>query len=69
MAALALFTLLYSVIGQAATAMSEAYVTLPVTLSEEEIDPDGTRDPKRTGLWHPLLLQQENALCQHGNNG
>ncbi len=45
-AGLALFTLLWSVIGQATTALKESYVTIPITLLAEEIDPDSTNDPK-----------------------
>nr|WP_101066519.1 phosphate ABC transporter permease PstA [Roseovarius salinarum] len=46
-AGLALFTLLYSVVSQAATAVTESYVILPVTISEEELGiEEGQRDPK-----------------------
>ncbi len=45
-AALALAALMYSVIGKAAGALTETYVTLPVELSAEKIDPDATGDPQ-----------------------
>ncbi len=45
-AGLALFSLLGSVIYQASGAVTESYITLPVTLEVDQIDPDGTRDPK-----------------------
>ncbi len=37
-AGLALFTLLYSVLNQAAMAVSESYITMPVTLAPDELD-------------------------------
>lgn len=43
-AGLALLSLLVSVIGQARYAVTEAYITMPVTLEAAGIDPDGTRD-------------------------
>ncbi len=46
LAGLALFALLGSVIWQAAGAVTEAYVTLPVELKADDIDPDATGDPK-----------------------
>ena len=46
---IALISLLYSVVGKAAGAMSEHYLTLPVMLDPAEIDPDGTNDPKVIG--------------------
>ena len=46
---IALVALLYSVIGKAAGAMTEHYITLPVMLDGAEIDPDGTGDPKIIG--------------------
>ncbi len=46
-AGLALFTLLFSVISQATSAVSESYVVLPVTLAAEDIDPSGELDPKQ----------------------
>lgn len=45
-AGLALFWLLGSIIWQASGAVTESYVTLPVVLDAEEIDPDGTGDPR-----------------------
>ncbi len=42
----ALFWLLGSVIYQASGAVTESYVTLPVELRADKIDPDGTGDPK-----------------------
>ncbi len=46
-AGLALVALLSSVVVQTASALTESYVTLPVTLAEDVIDPDGERDPKK----------------------
>ena len=43
---LALVALVWTVIGNAAGAVTEHYVSLPVTLDAEKIDPDGTGDPK-----------------------
>ena len=45
-AGIALFTLRGTVIYQATGVITEAYVKIPVTLDAEEIDPDGTNDPK-----------------------
>ncbi len=45
-AGLALVALLSSVMVQASKAVTETYVTLPVTLDTVEIDPNGTGDPK-----------------------
>ena len=46
LAGLALFSLLFSVINQARGAVTESYLTLPVMLSQAELDPDGTGDTK-----------------------
>jgi len=46
-AGFALFSLLGSVIIQASGALTEAYVTIPVELVEDEIDPEGNRDAKK----------------------
>ncbi len=45
-AALALISLLSTVMGKAVGAMTETYITLPVELSAEKIDPDATGDPQ-----------------------
>ncbi|MGI9388878.1 MAG: phosphate ABC transporter permease PstA [Boseongicola sp.] len=45
-AGLALFWLMGSVVFQASGAVTESYVTLPVELDAERIDPEGTGDPK-----------------------
>lgn len=45
-AGLALFWLLGSVLWQASGAITESYITLPVELDAEEIDPDGNRAAK-----------------------
>ncbi len=47
LAGLALVALLGSVIYQASGAVTESYVTLRVELAAEDIDPDGTGDPKK----------------------
>ncbi len=44
-AGLALFSLLGSVLYQASGAVTESYITIPVTLESDRIDPDGTGDP------------------------
>lgn len=46
LAAVALIALLWSVVGKATGALTETYLTLPITLEAAEIDPDGTGDPK-----------------------
>ena len=43
---LALVSLLSSVVVQTSSALTESYVTLPVTLSEDKVDPNGERNPK-----------------------
>ncbi|KMW57255.1 Phosphate transport system permease protein PstA [Candidatus Rhodobacter oscarellae] len=47
LAAIALFSLIGSVVYQASGALTEAYVTLDVTLNADDVDPDGTKDPKK----------------------
>jgi len=47
LAGLALVALLWSVVGKASLAMTESYVSLPVTLKAADIDPDGSRNPKK----------------------
>ncbi len=42
LAGAALVTLMWSVVGKAAGAFTESYITLPVYLAADEIDPDGT---------------------------
>lgn len=49
LAALALVGLLWTVLGNAAGALRENYVTLPITLTVEDIDPKGTADPDVIG--------------------
>jgi len=44
-AGLALFSLLGSILYQASGAVTESYITIPVTLEADRIDPDGTGDP------------------------
>ncbi len=44
-AGLALFSLLGSILYQASGAVKESYITIPVTLGADRIDPDGTGDP------------------------
>ena len=46
LAALALGTLLWSVVRKAGDALTESYIRLPVALDAAVIDPKGTRDPK-----------------------
>lgn len=46
LAGLALVALLWSVVGKATGALTESYVTLPITIDAAEVDPDGTGDPK-----------------------
>ncbi len=45
LAGLALLSLLWSVVGKAAGAMTETYITMPITIEASEVDPDGTNDP------------------------
>ena len=49
LAGVALVTLMSTVIGNAWNAMTESYVTLAVSLPEDEIDPEGNRDPSEIG--------------------
>jgi len=46
LASLALIALLWSVVGKATGALSESYVTLPVSLEQAKLDPDGNGDYK-----------------------
>ena len=46
LAGAALVALLSSVVTKAGGALTETYITMPVTLEAAEIDPDGTGDPK-----------------------
>lgn len=46
-AALALLALLSSVVTKAGGALTESYLTLPVTLDPAVVDPQGTKDPKK----------------------
>ncbi|MEL7543577.1 MAG: DUF3333 domain-containing protein, partial [Pseudomonadota bacterium] len=46
LAATALFWLLSTVVGKSLGAFHETYITLPVKLTAEQIDPKGNRDPK-----------------------
>ncbi len=45
----ALVMLLWSVVGKATGALTESYLTLPITLEQAEIDPDNTGDPSTIG--------------------
>ncbi len=49
LAGAALITLMWSVISKASGAFTESYITLPVHLEAEEIDPDGTGDASTIG--------------------
>lgn len=49
LACAALIALLWSVVSKSIGAFSESYITLPVTLSVEDIDPDLTGDPSVIG--------------------
>jgi len=46
LAAAALVALLSSVLGKATGALTQTYLTFPITIDAAEIDPDGTGDPK-----------------------
>lgn len=46
LAGAALVALLWSVVGKATGALTETYLTLPITLEAAEIDPDNTGDPR-----------------------
>ncbi len=52
LAALALVTLMSTVVGQAVDALTETYITLDVPLDPEEIDPEGTGDPAEIGRYN-----------------
>lgn len=64
LAGAALVALLGSVVTKAGGALTETYLTMPVTLDAGEIDPDGTGDPKLirradfTGLTKDMLKAQ-----------
>ncbi len=49
LAGAALITLMWSVVSKASGAFTESYITLPVYLEADEIDPDGTNDPSIIG--------------------
>lgn len=49
LAGAALIALLWSVVGKASGALTEHYITLPLENLAEEIDPEGTGDPKVIG--------------------
>ena len=49
LAGAALVTLMWSVVSKASGAFTESYITLPVYLEADEIDPDGTGDPSIIG--------------------
>lgn len=49
LAGAALLTLMWSVVSKASGAFTESYITLPVYLETDEIDPDGTGDPSIIG--------------------
>ncbi|WP_281856517.1 phosphate ABC transporter permease PstA [Litoreibacter halocynthiae] len=64
LAAAALIALLGSVFTKAGGALTETYLTLPITLEASEIDPDGTGNPKIirradfSGLTKDMLKEQ-----------
>jgi phosphate transport system permease protein len=63
----ALLVLVGSIIGNGAGAFRQTYITLPVTLNADRLDPTGSRDPGdmaavTTFAYAPLLAQ---ALQQH----
>ncbi|SHE78507.1 phosphate ABC transporter membrane protein 2, PhoT family [Litoreibacter ascidiaceicola] len=64
LAAAALVALLGSVFTKAGGALTETYLTMPITLEASEIDPDGTGDPKIirradfSGLTKDMLKEQ-----------
>jgi phosphate transport system permease protein len=45
LAGAALVALLWSVVGKATGALTETYITLPITIEAAEVDPDDTGDP------------------------
>jgi len=49
LAGAALITLMWSVVTKASGAFTESYITLPIYLEADEIDPDGTNDPSIIG--------------------
>ena len=49
LAGAALVTLMWSVVSKASGAFTESYITLPVYLEADEIDPEGTNDPSIIG--------------------
>ena len=63
-AGLALAALMWSVVGKAAGALTETYITMPITIEASEIDPDGTGNPKVirradfSGLTKDMLKQK-----------
>ena len=67
LAALALVALLGSVVFKATGAMRESYVTLPVEILAEKIDPSGARDPKaiRTANFSGLTKDLLKATFPH----
>ncbi len=64
LAGAALVALLWSVVGKASGALTETYLSLPITLEAAEIDPDGTGVPRIirrgdfTGLTKDMLKEQ-----------
>lgn len=65
----ALALLLVSVIGNGAGAFRQTYITIPVTLDADRLDPDGNRDPAgmarvTTFGYAPLLAQSLQAHLQ-----
>lgn len=49
LAGAALLVLLWTVVSKSTGAFTESYITLPIYLEAEEIDPDGTNDPSIIG--------------------
>ncbi|MBL4874190.1 MAG: phosphate ABC transporter permease PstA [Rhodobacteraceae bacterium] len=49
LAGAALMTLMWSVVSKASGAFTESYITLPIYLEADEIDPDRTNDPSIIG--------------------
>ncbi|WP_232830530.1 phosphate ABC transporter permease PstA [Oceanicella sp. SM1341] len=55
LAGLALVALLWSVVGKAALVVTESYITLPVEITESEVDPDNLRAANWNGLRQDAL--------------
>ncbi len=57
LAALALVTLLWSIVGKATGALTEHYITLPVDLASAEIDPENIKGANFGGLTKDILKE------------